>query len=63
MIQTYADGDMGEVRAAVTSVGCLLLDEFTWVVGGNWVVTPYGVDPVVNDELASTLGGELIVCP
>jgi hypothetical protein len=40
-----------------------MLPGFAWIVGANWLVTPYGEpDPAVNDELAATLGGELLAC-
>jgi hypothetical protein len=49
--------------AGVDAVACRMLPGFAWIVGANWLVTPYGEpDPAVNDELAATLGGELLAC-
>jgi hypothetical protein len=64
MLEVYADDDMAAVRAAVSGFACQIVPGFTWVVGDNWLVTPPDGESAQAeyDQLAATLGGELLAC-
>lgn len=64
--EVYDEDDADRARAAFDLVTCELphAPGFTWLAGGNWLLTPRHVlDPAEADRLAELAGGELLRCP